>query len=115
MKLEKVFLKNAHISSVKGRVLRGEKMDTLYKVRENPSTFSKFYQIFGKWIGAVPKMHPHPLEDSVLASCTDTIGGKSYDTVCVMDIETYNCGVISEQFLDKNGKTIPPATTRLLL
>ena len=70
MKLEKVSLKNAHISSVKGRVLRGEKMDTLYKVRKNPSTFSKFYQIFGKWIGAVPKMHPHPLEDSVLASCT---------------------------------------------
>lgn len=35
-----------------------------------------------------------------------TINGKSYDTVCVMDIETYNCGVISEQFLDRNGKTI---------
>ena len=37
---------------------------------------------------------------------TVTIGEKSYDTVCVMDIETYNCGVVSEQFLDKNGKTI---------
>ena len=24
----------------------------------------------------------------------------------VMDIETYNCGVVTEQFLDKNGKTI---------
>ncbi len=35
-----------------------------------------------------------------------TIGGKTYDTVCVMDIETYNCGVVSEQFLDANGKTI---------
>lgn len=35
-----------------------------------------------------------------------TIGGKSYDTVCVMDINTYNSGVVSEQFLDKNGKTI---------
>ncbi|MBO5036272.1 MAG: RNA polymerase sigma factor [Clostridia bacterium] len=35
-----------------------------------------------------------------------TIGEKSYDTICVMDIETYNCGVVSEQFLDKNGKTI---------
>ena len=35
-----------------------------------------------------------------------TIGGKTYDTVCVMDIETYNCGVVSEQFLDKAGKTI---------
>ncbi|MBR6664093.1 MAG: sigma-70 family RNA polymerase sigma factor [Lachnospiraceae bacterium] len=35
-----------------------------------------------------------------------TINGKSYDTVCVMDIETYNAGVVSEQFLDKNGRTI---------
>jgi hypothetical protein len=34
------------------------------------------------------------------------IGGKSYDTVCVMDIETYNSGVVSEQFIDSNGKTI---------
>ncbi len=35
-----------------------------------------------------------------------TIGGKSFDTVCVLDIETYNAGVVSEQFLDKNGRTI---------
>ena len=35
-----------------------------------------------------------------------TIGGKQYDTICVMDIETYNGGVASEQFLDKNGRTI---------
>lgn len=35
-----------------------------------------------------------------------TIGGKSYDTVCVIDIETYNSGVVSEQFLDKTGRTI---------
>jgi len=35
-----------------------------------------------------------------------TINGKTYDTVCVMDIETYNSGVVSEQFLDKNGRTI---------
>ncbi|MBP3919299.1 MAG: hypothetical protein J6I50_09040 [Clostridia bacterium] len=24
----------------------------------------------------------------------------------MMDIETYNCGVVSEQFLDHNGRTI---------
>ena len=35
-----------------------------------------------------------------------TINGKTYDTVCVMDIETYNSGVVSEQFLDQNGLTI---------
>lgn len=35
-----------------------------------------------------------------------TMNGKSYDTVCVVDIESYNCGVVSEQFLDRNGRTI---------
>ena len=35
-----------------------------------------------------------------------TICGKTYDTVCVIDISTYNNGVVSEQFLDKNGRTI---------
>ena len=39
----------------------------------------------------------------IVGRYTVTINGKSYDTVCVMDIETYNCGVVSEQFLDKNG------------
>ena len=34
------------------------------------------------------------------------IGGESYDTICVMDIETYDGGVVSEQYLDKNGRTI---------
>ncbi len=42
----------------------------------------------------------------IVGRYTVTIGGKRYDTVCVMDIGTYNCGVISEQFLDKEGKTI---------
>lgn len=41
----------------------------------------------------------------IIGRYTVTIGGKSYDTICVMDIETYNCGIVSEQFLDKNGKT----------
>ena len=35
-----------------------------------------------------------------------TIGGKVYDTVCVIDIETYNDGTLSEQFLDQNGRTV---------
>lgn len=42
----------------------------------------------------------------IVGRYTVTINGKSYDTVCVMDIETYNCGVVSEQFLDHNGRTI---------
>lgn len=35
-----------------------------------------------------------------------TVGGKVYDTVCVIDIETYNDGTLSEQFLDQNGRTV---------
>ena len=35
-----------------------------------------------------------------------TIGGKSYDTVCVMDIECYNDAVASEQYVDQNGRTV---------
>ena len=42
----------------------------------------------------------------IVGRYTVTIGGKSYDTVCVMDIETYNCGVVAVLFVDKNGKTI---------
>lgn len=42
----------------------------------------------------------------IVGRYTVTINGKAYDTVCVMDVETYDCGVVSEQFLDQNGRTI---------
>ena len=42
----------------------------------------------------------------IVGRYTVTIDGKKYDTVCVMDIETYNAGVVSEQFLDQNGRTV---------
>ncbi|MCD8326902.1 MAG: sigma-70 family RNA polymerase sigma factor [Lachnospiraceae bacterium] len=42
----------------------------------------------------------------IVGRYTVIIGGKSYDTVCVMDIETYNAGVVSEQYLDRHGRTI---------
>lgn len=35
-----------------------------------------------------------------------TINGKSYDTVCVMDIQCFNDKVASEQFVDQNGRTV---------
>ena len=35
-----------------------------------------------------------------------TIGGKAYDTVCVMDIECFNDAVASEQFVDQNDRTV---------
>jgi len=42
----------------------------------------------------------------VVGRYTVTIGGKEYDCVCVIDIETYNIGVLSQQFIDKNGRTV---------
>jgi len=42
----------------------------------------------------------------IVGRYTITIGEKTYDTVCVMDIEAYNCGVVSEQYLDRSGRTI---------
>ena len=35
-----------------------------------------------------------------------TIGNQVFDTVCVMDIQCFNDGVASEEYLDKNGKTV---------
>ena len=35
-----------------------------------------------------------------------TINGKEHDCLCVIDVETYNSGVLSEQFIDKNGRTV---------
>lgn len=34
------------------------------------------------------------------------INGKCHDTICVMDIELYNEAVVSEQYIDKNGRTV---------
>lgn len=42
----------------------------------------------------------------IVGRYTVAIGDRSYDTVCVMDIAAYNCGVVSEQYLDRNGRTI---------
>lgn len=42
----------------------------------------------------------------VVGRYTVTIGGKSYDTICVVDVECYDSGVASETYLDENGRTI---------
>lgn len=42
----------------------------------------------------------------VVGRFTVEINGRRYDTVCVIDVETYNDGVMSEQYLDKNGRTV---------
>ena len=35
-----------------------------------------------------------------------TIGGVAYDAVCLMDVMEYEGHVVSEQYLDKNGRTV---------
>lgn len=35
-----------------------------------------------------------------------SIGGKTYDTLCVMDVECYEEGMASEQYLDEKGRTV---------
>ena len=41
----------------------------------------------------------------VVGRYTVTIGGKSYDCLCVIDVETYNTGVLSEQLMESNIST----------
>ena len=35
-----------------------------------------------------------------------TIGGVAFDTVCLMDVMAYEGDVVSEQFIDRNGRTV---------
>lgn len=42
----------------------------------------------------------------VVGRYTITINGKSYETICVMDIGHFNNRIAIEQYLDKNGRTI---------
>ena len=56
--------------------------------------------------GSVVIAAQKPFLLDVVGRYTVKIGGKCYDTVCVMDIETYNGGVASEQFLDREGRTV---------
>ena len=47
-----------------------------------------------------------PEQMDVVGRYNVTINGKTYDTICVMDIQTFNDAVASETYLDKNGRTI---------
>ncbi|MBQ8432826.1 MAG: RNA polymerase sigma factor [Clostridia bacterium] len=42
----------------------------------------------------------------IVGRYTVTLGGREYDTVCVMDVQCFNDGVASEQYLDPNGRTV---------
>jgi hypothetical protein len=42
----------------------------------------------------------------VVDRCIVQFNNKSYDTIRIMDIQCYNTGIITEQFVDQNGRTI---------
>lgn len=42
----------------------------------------------------------------VVGRYTVTIGQKQYDTICVMDVSTYLSGAVTEQYLDREGRTV---------
>ena len=42
----------------------------------------------------------------IVGRYTIEINGKIYDTVCLMDIEAYDENVVTEQYIDKNGRTV---------
>lgn len=42
----------------------------------------------------------------VVGRYTVTIGGKIYDTICVMDVESFDDQIVTESYLDKNGRTV---------
>lgn len=50
------------------------------------------------------ELQPENLD--VVGRYTVKINGKSYDTVCVMDISCFNDAVASEAYLDQNGRTV---------
>lgn len=52
------------------------------------------------------EMKPNLQSQDVVGRYIVTIGGKVYDTVCVMDIECFDDSVASEQFVDQNGRTV---------
>ena len=42
----------------------------------------------------------------VVGRCDLTIDGKTFDTICIMDLGMYEEGMVSEQYLDHDGRTV---------
>lgn len=42
----------------------------------------------------------------VVGRYTVKIAGKTWDTICVMDVETYMGGMATEQYIDRSGRTV---------
>ncbi len=57
-------------------------------------------------IGAGIEGDGKPYCMDIVGRYTVIIGNMEFDTVCLMDIESYDTGVVTEQYIDKNGKTV---------
>ena len=56
--------------------------------------------------GSVVTTAKQPFMLDVVGRYEVRINGKTFDTICVIDAGAYQEGVVSEQYLDRNGKTI---------
>lgn len=49
---------------------------------------------------------PQAAAQDVVGRCLLTLDGQTHEAICVMDIGLYNEGVVSEQYLDRGGRTL---------
>lgn len=56
--------------------------------------------------GNVVTTEKQPFMLDLVGRYTVEINGKTYDTVCVIDAGAYEEGVVTEQYLDRNGRTV---------
>lgn len=56
--------------------------------------------------GSVVTTAKQPFMLDVVGRYEVQINGKTYDTICVIDAGAYEEGVLSEQYLDRNGRTV---------
>ncbi len=56
--------------------------------------------------GSVITTAKQPFMLDVVGRYEVAINGKTYDTICVIDAGAYEEGVVTEQYLDRNGRTI---------
>ena len=56
--------------------------------------------------GSIVTTAKQPFMLDVVGRYDVSINGKTYDTVCVVDAGAYEEGVVTEQYLDRNGRTV---------
>ncbi len=56
--------------------------------------------------GSVVSTAKQPFMLDIVGRYTVAINGKIFDTVCVIDAGAYEEGVVTEQYLDRNGRTV---------